>query len=97
MDRSVGAPTSTEAPPKAFEQIVKTSTRCSETARQLAVRSEKLVSLYIGEDVPQKDKCTEEQEVASVVLVHALKEVEIELAQSLSEISRSLEKLEQAW
>ena len=88
-----------EVPQKAFESITKTLTKCKEIASYLSTRSEKLVSLYTGENEPQKEKGGEDVEVNvdSIVLTHVLQDIEKELCQSLSEISDNLDKLEKAW
>ena len=87
----------TTGQPKAFEQVVKALTKCSEVAVRLSKRSKKLVSSYTEGNEPCVDKKDTDQKVASVVLVHVLRDVENELAKSLSEISDNLTKLENAW
>ena len=84
---------------KAFEIVVKSFSRCSETALQLAKRSRKLVSLYTGESEPQRDAGREDVKVKvdSVVLTHVLRDIENELSQRLAEVAKNLNKLEQAW
>ena len=91
----------TEASQKAFESITKTLTKCKEKAKQLSVRSRKLVSLLTGQSEPkvgylEKDK-EEKLKVDSVVLIYVLRDIEEELCISLSEISNSLDSLEKAW
>ena len=92
----MGAEAKTTDEPKAFGLVTKQLARCSQTALQLAKRSKKLVSLYVGESIPQKEKC-EEKQAGSVILTHVLRDIENELSQRLAEISRSLDKLEKAW
>ena len=93
-DMNMGAEVKTTEP-KAFEITVKSFARCSEAALQLAKRSRKLVSLYTGENEPQREESGEN--VDSIVLTHVLQDIENELSQRLAEISRSLDKLEKAW
>ena len=87
----------TTSQPKVFEQVVKALTRCSEVAAHLSRRSKKLVSLYTEENEPCVNKEDTDKKVASVILIHTLRDIEAELTASLSEISNNLTKLENAW
>ena len=96
MPGELAAPDSA-APQKAFESITKTLTKCKEISKQLSVRSEKLVRSLIGMGEPSKDSAEKLKKVDSVVLIHVLQDIEVELCRNLSEISDDLEKLENAW
>ncbi|KKK91323.1 hypothetical protein LCGC14_2714130, partial [marine sediment metagenome] len=80
-----GAPTA-EATQKAFESITKTLTKCKEISKQLSVRSRELVRLLTGMEEPSKDSAEKLKKVDSVVLIHVLQDIEVELCQNLSEI-----------
>ena len=95
-DMNMGAEVKTTEP-KAFESITKTLTKCKEISKQLSVRSRELVRLLTGMEKPSKDSAEKLKKVDSVVLIHVLQDIEVELCQNLSEISDNLEKLEKAW
>ena len=92
-----GAAETAEAPQKAFKSITKTLTKCKEISKQLSVRSGELVRSLTGMEEPSKDSAEKLKKVDSVVLIHVLQDIEVELCQNLSEISDNLEKLEKAW
>ena len=86
----------TSEQPKAFGLIVKDLTAASALAKQLSMKSGRLISLYIS--TPQKKAEEEKDEaVQSAVLIHVLQKITSDLNLSLLEISNNLEELEKAW
>ncbi|KKL61073.1 hypothetical protein LCGC14_2199000 [marine sediment metagenome] len=86
----------TSEQPKAFGLIVKDLTAASVLAKQLSMKSRRLISLYIS--TPQKKAEEEKDEaVQSAVLIHVLQKITSDLNLSLLEISNNLEELEKAW
>ena len=96
MNGEAGLAKGTSEQPKAFGLIVKDLTAASVLAKQLSMKSRRLISLYIS--TPQKKAEEEKDEaVQSAVLIHVLQKITSDLNLSLLEISNNLEELEKAW